>query len=88
MSSELFDPDQELRVREGANVPHWFQPRVTYFVTFWTGDSLPDRGAGGETNGSSRMASTRRRLDRERRWRRFTAPTEGLRGPSAHVKPQ
>ena len=25
----------------GSNLPHWFQPQVTYFITFRTADSLP-----------------------------------------------
>jgi type I restriction enzyme R subunit len=37
---ELFDPADDLRITEG-NLPHWFQPGVTYFVTFRTEDSLP-----------------------------------------------
>ena len=37
---EFFDPAGELRVTLG-NLPHWFQPEVTYFVTFRTDDSLP-----------------------------------------------
>lgn len=37
---ELFDPDGELVIREG-NLPHWYQPGVTYFVTFRTEDSVP-----------------------------------------------
>jgi putative transposase len=37
---ELFDPKGELTIREG-NLPHWFQPGVTYFVTFRTDDSVP-----------------------------------------------
>jgi type I restriction enzyme R subunit len=37
---ELFDPDGDLRVTAG-NLPHWFQPGVTYFVTFRTEDSVP-----------------------------------------------
>ena len=40
MTFELFDPKAEYRVREG-NLPHWFQPGVTYFVTFRTEDSVP-----------------------------------------------
>lgn len=38
---ELFDPAAEYRVTEGGNLPHWFQPAVTYFVTFRTVDSIP-----------------------------------------------
>ncbi len=40
MAFELFDSDGELYVREG-NLPHWYQPGVTYFVTFRTADSVP-----------------------------------------------
>jgi len=40
MAFEFFDPHGDLRVREG-NLPHWYQPGVTYFVTFRTGDSVP-----------------------------------------------
>lgn len=38
---ELFDPDADVRISQGANLPHWFQPGVTYFVTFRTEDSIP-----------------------------------------------
>ena len=38
---ELFDPKSELRIERGANLPHWFQPGVSYFVTFRTEDSIP-----------------------------------------------
>jgi putative transposase len=41
MPFELFDPDGELTIRQG-NLSHWFQPGVTYFVTFRTDDSIPD----------------------------------------------
>jgi putative transposase len=37
---ELFDPQQDFAVRHGS-LPHWFQPGVTYFVTFRTDDSVP-----------------------------------------------
>jgi type I restriction enzyme R subunit len=37
---ELFDPKQEYSVRDGR-LPHWYQPGVTYFVTFRTADSVP-----------------------------------------------
>jgi type I restriction enzyme R subunit len=37
---ELFDPSAEVRITEG-NLPHWFQPGVTYFITFRTDDSMP-----------------------------------------------
>ena len=40
MHFELFDRRAEFSVREG-NLPHWFQPGVTYFVTFRTVDSIP-----------------------------------------------
>ncbi|MBL8820418.1 MAG: transposase [Planctomyces sp.] len=38
---ELFDPQEETRVGFGTNLPHWFQPGVSYFVTFRTEDSIP-----------------------------------------------
>ncbi|HEV3022195.1 MAG TPA: transposase [Pirellulales bacterium] len=37
---EFFDPKGELTIRVG-NLPHWYQPGVTYFVTFRTDDSVP-----------------------------------------------
>jgi REP element-mobilizing transposase RayT len=37
---ELFDPKGDVRITAG-NLPHWYQPGVTYFVTFRTEDSLP-----------------------------------------------
>lgn len=37
---ELFDRKQEFCVRHGT-LPHWYQPGVTYFVTFRTEDSVP-----------------------------------------------
>ncbi len=37
---ELFDPHGDLRITAG-NLPHWYQPGVTYFVTFRTEDSIP-----------------------------------------------
>ena len=40
MSFEFFDPAGDVRITVG-NLPHWFQPGVTYFVTFRTDDSLP-----------------------------------------------
>jgi type I restriction enzyme R subunit len=40
MTFELFDPKGELTIREGS-LPHWYQPGVTYFVTFRTDDSVP-----------------------------------------------
>jgi REP element-mobilizing transposase RayT len=38
---ELFDPQDDVRITSG-NLPHWYQPGVTYFVTFRTDDSLPN----------------------------------------------
>jgi len=38
---ELFDPESEFEVSVGTSLPHWFQPAVTYFVTFRTEDSIP-----------------------------------------------
>ena len=40
MTFELFDRVEGACVREG-NLPHWYQPGVTYFVTFRTEDSVP-----------------------------------------------
>jgi len=40
MTFELFDPHVEASIREG-NLQHWYQPGVTYFVTFRTEDSMP-----------------------------------------------
>ena len=40
MTFELFDPEADVRVTAG-NLPHWYQPGVTYFITFRTDDSLP-----------------------------------------------
>jgi REP element-mobilizing transposase RayT len=40
MPFEIFDPQAEYAVRVG-NLPHWYQPGVTYFVTFRTEDSVP-----------------------------------------------
>jgi len=40
MPFELFDPRAEYTVRQGA-LPHWYQPGVTYFVTYRTADSVP-----------------------------------------------
>jgi len=37
---ELFDPKSDVRITSG-HLPHWYQPGVTYFVTFRTEDSLP-----------------------------------------------
>jgi REP element-mobilizing transposase RayT len=36
----LFDPEADVRVTVG-NLPHWYQPNVTYFITFRTDDSIP-----------------------------------------------
>ncbi len=38
---ELFDPKADFRIGIGANLPHWYQPGVSYFVTFRTEDSIP-----------------------------------------------
>jgi REP-associated tyrosine transposase len=40
MEFHLFDPLEDFAIREGA-LPHWYQPGVTYFVTFRTEDSVP-----------------------------------------------
>jgi putative transposase len=40
MGFEFFDPEDDLRITVG-NLPHWFQPGVSCFVTFRTHDSLP-----------------------------------------------
>jgi REP element-mobilizing transposase RayT len=40
MTFELFDRKAEYTVRRGA-LPHWYQPGVTYFVTYRTADSVP-----------------------------------------------
>jgi type I restriction enzyme R subunit len=40
MAFELFDPTAQVRVTSG-NPPHWYQPGVTYFITFRTEDSIP-----------------------------------------------
>ncbi len=37
----LFDPNNDFQITAGSNLPHWFQPKVTYFITFRTEDSLP-----------------------------------------------
>jgi len=39
---ELFDPKREFSIRHGK-LPHWFQAGVTYFVTFRTADSVPQK---------------------------------------------
>jgi hypothetical protein len=38
---ELFDPEADFRVTHGTRLPHWYQPGVSYFVTFRTEDSIP-----------------------------------------------
>src|SRR5262245_32401794 len=40
MPFEFFDRHDQVSIREG-NLPHWYQPGVTYFVTFRTEDSVP-----------------------------------------------
>jgi hypothetical protein len=40
MTFELFDPQAEVRITTGQ-LPHWYQPGVTYFITFRTEDSVP-----------------------------------------------
>jgi REP element-mobilizing transposase RayT len=35
------DTEHPVRIRYGANLPHWRQDQATYFVTFHLGDSLP-----------------------------------------------
>src|SRR5215475_4891135 len=40
MTFALFDRGGDLRIHCG-NLPHWYQPGVTYFVTFRTEDSVP-----------------------------------------------
>ena len=40
MVFELFDADMDLRITEGR-LPHWFQPGVTYFITWRCGNSDP-----------------------------------------------
>jgi type I restriction enzyme R subunit len=40
MTFELFDPAMDVRITIG-DLPHWYQPGVTYFVTYRTNDSLP-----------------------------------------------
>jgi putative transposase len=37
---ELFDPKAGVLIKAG-NLPHWYQPGVTYFITFRTEDSIP-----------------------------------------------
>jgi len=36
----FFDPHEHVRIT-CRNLPHWFQPGATYFITFRTEDSLP-----------------------------------------------
>jgi len=38
---ELFDPQADFVINDGVSLPHWYQPGVTYFVTFRTDDSIP-----------------------------------------------
>ena len=40
MIFEVFDASMDLRITEGK-LPHWFQPGVTYFITWRTDDSIP-----------------------------------------------
>src|SRR4051812_34525834 len=40
MTFELFDRQGEVRITAG-HLPHWYQPGVTYFITFRTDDSVP-----------------------------------------------
>jgi putative transposase len=40
MGFEFFDPARVTRITAGT-LPHWYQPGVTYFVTFRTDDSMP-----------------------------------------------
>lgn len=41
MGFDFFDSDAPVGVTR-RNLPHWFQPGATYFVTFRTADSLPN----------------------------------------------
>ena len=41
----LFDPDSDYQITMGSNLPHWFQPQTTYFITFRTEDSFPAHAA-------------------------------------------
>ena len=41
----LFDPNSDFQIISGSNLPHWFQPQATYFITFRTADSLPSHVA-------------------------------------------
>ena len=38
---KLFEPNSDFHIVAGSSLPHWFQPKVTYFITFRTKDSLP-----------------------------------------------
>ena len=38
---ELFDSEADIRIDTGTSLPHWYQPGVSYFVTFRTEDSIP-----------------------------------------------
>jgi type I restriction enzyme R subunit len=40
MLFEFFDSAADLRIT-AAKLPHWYQPGVTYFITFRTDDSIP-----------------------------------------------
>jgi putative transposase len=40
MEFEFYDRSLELRITQ-RDLPHWFQPGVTYFITFRTADSVP-----------------------------------------------
>jgi putative transposase len=40
MSFEFFDPQDGVAIHQG-NLPHWYQPGVTYFITFRTEDFVP-----------------------------------------------
>ena len=44
MEFQLFVPQDALAITSG-NLPHWYQPGVTYFVTFRTEDSIPKQVA-------------------------------------------
>ena len=39
MTFEFFDRREDFSVRQG-NLPHWYQPGATYFITFRTADSV------------------------------------------------
>jgi putative transposase len=40
MTFELFNSDADVQITAG-NLPHWYQPGVTYFITFRADDSFP-----------------------------------------------